>query len=52
MNPDCKDKIEPKLVAAIESGASTPMTARDWKRIKAEASKRLRAAWGSIPPKC
>jgi antitoxin ParD1/3/4 len=40
---DVKAKIESKLLAAIESGDSTPMTTRDWKRIKAEGLKRLKA---------
>jgi antitoxin ParD1/3/4 len=40
---EARGKIESKLLAAIESGESTPMTARDWKRIKAEGQKRLKA---------
>jgi hypothetical protein len=39
---DAKAKIESKLLAAIEAGESTSMTARDWKRIKAEGLKRLK----------
>jgi antitoxin ParD1/3/4 len=40
---DARAKIESKLLAALESGESTPMSARDWKRIKVQGLKRLRA---------
>jgi len=40
---DAKAKIESKLLTAIESGRSTPMTVRDWKRIKGEGLKRLKS---------
>jgi antitoxin ParD1/3/4 len=40
---DAKARIESKLLAAIDSGESTPMTARDWKRIKAQGLKNLKA---------
>jgi len=40
---DTKAKIESKLLAAIDSGNSIPMSARDWKRIKSEGLRRLRA---------
>ena len=29
-------RVDARLVAALESGESTPMTARDWQRIRAE----------------
>jgi antitoxin ParD1/3/4 len=32
--------IDARLVQAIESGESTPMTAKDWKRIRSEGAKR------------
>ena len=35
--------IDARLVQAIGSGESTPMTAQDWKRIRAEGSKRARS---------
>ena len=40
---DAKSKIESKLLAAIESGESTPMNASDWKRIRAEGLRRLKS---------
>jgi antitoxin ParD1/3/4 len=40
---EAKATIESKLLAAIDSGEATPMTARDWKRIKAEGLKRVKA---------
>jgi antitoxin ParD1/3/4 len=39
---DAKLKVESKLFSAIESGKSTPMTSRDWKRIKTAGLKGLR----------
>ena len=35
--------IDARLTEAIDSGPSTPMTAQDWKRIRAEGSKRARS---------
>jgi antitoxin ParD1/3/4 len=35
--------IDSRLIQAIESGESTPMTAKDWKRIRSEGSKRARS---------
>ena len=35
--------IDQRLLQAIESGESTPMTSKDWSRIRAEGSKRARA---------
>jgi antitoxin ParD1/3/4 len=34
--------IDARLVQAIESGNSTPMTAKDWKRIRSEGLKQAR----------
>jgi antitoxin ParD1/3/4 len=34
--------VDTRLVQAIESGESTPMTAKDWKRIRTEGMKRAR----------
>lgn len=34
--------IDARLVQAIESGESTPMTAIDWKRVRTEGLKRAR----------
>jgi antitoxin ParD1/3/4 len=34
--------IDARLVQAIESGDSTPMTAKDWKRIRSEGLKQAR----------
>ena len=35
--------IDSKLVQAIQSGESTPMTAKDWKRIRTEGLKLARS---------
>ena len=35
--------IDSRLVQAIESGESTPMTAKDWKRIRTEGLRRARS---------
>jgi antitoxin ParD1/3/4 len=35
--------IDQRLTEAIKSGKSTAMTAEDWKRVRAEGSKRARA---------
>ncbi len=35
--------IDARLVQAIESGESTPMTAKDWKRIRTAGLKRARS---------
>jgi len=40
---DTKARIESRLLSAFESGPATPMTARDWKRIKTKGLERLRA---------
>jgi antitoxin ParD1/3/4 len=32
--------IDSSLIKALESGESTPMTAKDWKRIRSEGAKR------------
>jgi hypothetical protein len=32
--------IDSRLIDALESGESTPMTAKDWKRIRSEGAKR------------
>jgi antitoxin ParD1/3/4 len=34
--------IDSRLIAAIESGESSPMTAMDWKRIRTEGIKRAK----------
>ena len=34
--------VDAKLVLAIESGESTPMTAKDWQRIRNEGRKQAR----------
>ncbi len=34
--------IDDRLVQAIESGEATPMTAKDWKRVRTEGLKRAR----------
>jgi antitoxin ParD1/3/4 len=35
--------IDSRLIEALESGESTPMTAKDWKRIRSEGAKRARS---------
>jgi antitoxin ParD1/3/4 len=35
--------IDARLVQALESGKSTPMTAKDWKRIRTEGMKSTRS---------
>ncbi len=35
--------VDARLVEAIDSGESTPMTAKDWKRIRTEGRKRAQA---------
>jgi antitoxin ParD1/3/4 len=35
--------IDERIVQAIDSGESTPMTAKDWKRIRTEGLKRARS---------
>jgi antitoxin ParD1/3/4 len=42
-NQDARARIESKLLSALESGPATPMTARDWERIKTEGLQRLKA---------
>jgi antitoxin ParD1/3/4 len=36
--------VESKLIAAINSGRSTPMTKKDWEKIKRDGLKKLRTA--------
>lgn len=36
--------IDAQLIEAIDSGESTPMTAQDWKRIRAAGLKRAQSA--------
>jgi antitoxin ParD1/3/4 len=35
--------IDARLIQAIESGESTPMTAKDWQRIRSDGRKRVRS---------
>jgi len=35
--------VDARLVQAIDSGESTPMTAKDWKRIRTEGLKRVQS---------
>jgi antitoxin ParD1/3/4 len=37
-----RQAIDARLVQAIESGESTPMTAKDWKHVRTEGLKRVR----------
>ena len=39
--------VDARLLQAIESGESTPMTAQDWKRICTEGIKRAKSARNS-----
>jgi hypothetical protein len=34
--------LEAKLLAGLDSGPATPMTRRDWKRIKSQGLNRLK----------
>jgi antitoxin ParD1/3/4 len=35
--------VDSRLLQAIDSGEATPMTAKDWKRIRTEGMKRARS---------
>ncbi|HUO10790.1 MAG TPA: type II toxin-antitoxin system ParD family antitoxin [Phycisphaerae bacterium] len=37
-----REKIDARLIEAIESGPSTPMTAIEWERIRAAGRRRAR----------
>ena len=37
-----RERLEKKLLAAVNSGKSTPMTSKDWERIRAAGLKRAR----------
>ncbi len=37
-----RQSVDAQLIQAAESGESTPMTAKDWQRIRAEGRKRAR----------
>jgi antitoxin ParD1/3/4 len=36
----CRDEIDRQLLASLDSGPATPMTAEDWEGIRAEVRKR------------
>jgi antitoxin ParD1/3/4 len=39
---EARSRIDSRLVAAIQSGESTPLTQDDWQRIRTEGLKRAR----------
>jgi antitoxin ParD1/3/4 len=39
-----RQTIDAQLVQAIDSGESTPMTAKNWQRIRSEGRKRARSS--------
>ncbi len=41
--------VDARLIQAIDSGKSTPMTANDWKRIRTEGLKRVVASRKNQP---
>lgn len=41
--------VDARLIQAIDSGESTPMTAKDWKRIRTEGLKRVAVSRTSRP---
>ncbi|MEX2091446.1 MAG: type II toxin-antitoxin system ParD family antitoxin [Pirellulales bacterium] len=43
--------VDARLLQAIDSGESTPMTATDWKRIRTEGLERAQSIRNSQPPR-
>ena len=40
---ETREQIDAKLIEALDSGESTPMTAKDWARIRAAGRRRFLA---------